>query len=218
MKNIPLFVLIACVGLIVGWQCASKSVHTEAEGQPAEEHLVTDQQAAPEARLSENELFSRMSSEALINIYGNPVRSLASLAHPVKGIRFSPYTYIDTVKSVVLKPVDFEKLDTTIYRKWGVYDGEGSTIRLRFMEYYRQFVMNRNYIATKEISVDTLPKRGNSLNNIREVYPNAKVIEYYVPDSNPKTGGFDWHALRLVYEKYENKWYLVAIVQDQWTS
>ena len=57
---------------------------------------------------------------------------------------------------------------------------------------------------------------GNSLNNLIEIYPSADFVEFYYGGSE-KYDGMDWRALRLVFEEYKGKPYLIAIVNDQWT-
>jgi hypothetical protein len=38
-----------------------------------------------------------------------------------------------------------------------------------------------------------------------------------VPGAKPEYAGLDWASLLLVFEQYESRWYLVALVHDQWT-
>jgi len=42
-------------------------------------------------------------------------------------------------------------------------------------------------------------------------------INGYFPSFNPDYAGMDWKSLRLVFEQYEGRWYLVGIINNQWT-
>ena len=55
------------------------------------------------------------------------------------------------------------------------------------------------------------------LENQFEVYDNPIIVEYYFPGFNPEYEGMDWKSLRLVFEQYEDNWYLVGIIHNQWT-
>jgi hypothetical protein len=58
---------------------------------------------------------------------------------------------------------------------------------------------------------------GNSINNINTAYPKSDYIENYFSGFNKKYEGMDWRALRLVFQKEGDRYYLVGIVHDQWT-
>ena len=58
---------------------------------------------------------------------------------------------------------------------------------------------------------------GNMLENQFKVYHNPIVVEYYFPGMNPDYGGLDWRSLRLVFEQFEGQWYLVGIINNEWT-
>lgn len=52
-------------------------------------------------------------------------------------------------------------------------------------------------------------------NNIEHAYPNAVFVEYYVPGTKDLSG-VDWSSVGLVFEKDNDRWYLVGLVHDQW--
>ncbi len=98
---------------------------------------------------------------------------------------------------------------------WGSYDGSGEPIILTVCEYLRKFVYSHDFADAFQVSYNQPIKTGNTTNNIRDVYHNPIVVEYYIPDSDAKK--MDWSSLRIVFEKYEQSWYLVGIVHDAWT-
>ena len=139
---------------------------------------------------------------------------LASLVHPKKGLRFSPYELVDD-KSVVLTR---RQLRTALNNKkiynWGQYDGSGEKIELTFSDYYDQFVYNVDFLNAPGLDFNSTNGVGNLTNNMRQFYPNGNWIEYHFPAQYQKN---DWYSLWLVFENYNNKWYLVAIVHGRWT-
>lgn len=143
---------------------------------------------------------------------------LATLAHPEKGVRFTPYAYVDLENNVVLKADEIKNImaDSRSFL-WGHYDGSGEPMNLPFGEYFDKFVWDRDfseaYLEMKNQSIGS----GNSINNIEEAYPEGQYYEYHFPGFDPQYEGMDWVSLRLVFEKYEEKWYLVGVVHAQWT-
>jgi len=131
---------------------------------------------------------------------------------------FSPYGFIDTVGSKRLSSADF----LTAIRKnwiltWGSFDGTGEPIKLTVAAYLQKFVYNADFLNAEAESYNQVMKQGNSVNNLREIFPNAQFVEYHFSGFDPKYKGMDWTSLRLVFEKENDDYYLVAIVHDQWT-
>lgn len=142
---------------------------------------------------------------------------LSDFINPLKGVRFTPYANINLQKNIIFTKDEIKHIsnNTTKYH-WGDYDGSGFPINMTFTEYYGKFVYDKDFANTKQVSMNNTIGHGNSLNNISTVYPDASYVEYYIPGSE-KTAGMDWASLRLVFEKYEENWFLVGVVHDQWT-
>lgn len=136
----------------------------------------------------------------------------------IDGVRFSPYGYIDTANTKKLTPEDFL---TSINKKWtltwGSYDGTGDPIKLTVPAYLKKFVYNADYVNAEAVGYNAVMKQGNSTNNIKELYPNRHFIDYHFSGFDQKNKGMDWTSLRLVFEKEDGQYFLVAIVHDQWT-
>jgi hypothetical protein len=145
------------------------------------------------------------------------VETLARLAHPRKGVRFEPYPFLGEAGGVVLEADEIElALEHPKKRVWGSYDGSGHPIELTFAEYFDQFVRIPEP-GSAEVGIDRMIGSGNTFNNIAEVYPNATILELHHPGSDPQYGGMDWQSVRFVFERYDSRLALVAIVHDQWT-
>ena len=164
---------------------------------------------------------SPLAREAELVLEALQARNMSELAahvHPVKGLRFSPYIHIDPKRSVVLQAGELAKaLGDPRPRRWGSEDGTGDPIVRSFASYYARFVYDRDFLAASARRVNEFGGKSTTKPNVRELYPDATVIEAHVPGAKPEYGGLDWASLLLVFEQYESRWYLVALVHDQWT-
>lgn len=144
--------------------------------------------------------------------------SLSSVIHPDKNLRFSPYTYVDSASDLVFTAEEIKTLlnSDKVY-KWGKYDGSGEDIELTFKDYISEFVYDKDFINADEVIYDRYTDRGNTINNVFEFYPDAKVIEFYFSGFNPEFEGLDWVSLKLVFEEKNGIWYLTGLVHDCWT-
>ncbi len=151
-------------------------------------------------------------------LHDRDMADLARHVHPVKGLRFSPYIDVDPKRSVVLQAAVLPKaLDDPKPRRWGIEDGTGDPIVRSFASYFARFVYDRDFLSAGQRRVNEFGGKSTTRPNVREVYPDATVIEAHVPGTKPEYGGLDWASLLLVFEQYESRWYLVALVHDQWT-
>ncbi len=140
---------------------------------------------------------------------------LSTYTHPEKGIRFSPYIYVQKDSHLVFKVDSIKNLlnDTKVYT-WGTYDGSGFPIELTPKEYYDQFVYSRDFANVAKITYNDISNYNTQ--KILETYPQSTIVEYYYPGTDPKFEGMDWQSLRLVFEEFNGTWYLVGIVHDEW--
>lgn len=181
---------------------------------------INAQQVSVSSKLSPKQakaVISKKAKATVEAIKNKNMKQLKTMIHPDKGVRFSPYTYVDKKSDLVFKPSQIGKLPTskTVYT-WGAYDGSGNPIKATFNQYYRNFIYDRDYKNMKKVGYNQTIGKGNTVNNIRKVYPNSIVVEYYFGGTK-KYSGMDWSSLKLVYEKKGSKWYLVGIVHDEWT-
>ncbi|WP_156940319.1 copper amine oxidase N-terminal domain-containing protein, partial [Paenibacillus forsythiae] len=144
--------------------------------------------------------------------------ALASMVHSSRGVRFTPYGYVDTAKDIVLSRSQIAAVgaDGTV-RTWGAFDGTGDPIKLTFAQYYDRFIYSADFAAALEIGYNQTIGTGNSLDNARNVYPDAILVEYHYDGFDPQYAGMDWQSLRLVFVKEGGQWMLAGIIHDQWT-
>jgi hypothetical protein len=163
-------------------------------------------------------------AQAILALRDHDMPALAGLVHPVKGVTFSPYTYVHPLQGqpgeadLVFSRDQLQGLwdDPTVYH-WGAYDGSGLPIDLTFQEYYAEFVYDVDFAQPEQIGFGEVIGQGNTINNIADVWPNAVTVEYHFSGFDPQYAGMDWRSLRLVFEQADGVWALVGIVHDQWT-
>lgn len=164
-------------------------------------------------------IIEKRAKEVLTAIKNYDMEKLADAIHPNKGVRFSPYGYVDVKNHLTFTAEEVKKLgaDSKTYH-WGYYDGSGEPITLNFSDYYKKFIYDVDFVNAEQVGYNKTLGHGNSLNNSFDVYKNPIIVEYYFSGFDPQYEGMDWKSLRLVFEKKDDTWYLVGIIHDQWTS
>ena len=228
MKKFILSILLIIV--VVMTACGNEKVNEEKEvSKHVEEEQGVEETVEQEAGEGEEEpnedqvevddtaLVKERADEVLQLLKEKNAKELSEYVHPKKGLLFSPYVFIKedavTFKQENVKGF-FGNHEAYI---WGAYDGSGEEIKLTPGEYYAKFIYDGSYEQADEIEVDNEKARGNTIRNIKEVFPDAHTVEYFIKGTE-EYGNMDWKALNLVFEKDEQgEWKLVAIVHDQWT-
>lgn len=157
-------------------------------------------------------------ADAVINaLAARDLEKVAEFVHPEMGVRLSPYTYVEEVH-LVFMPEDLPGLvgSDQVYL-WGAYDGTGDPIELTFDGYYERFLYSADFANPEVMAVDEELGWSSMINNIPEFYPGASFVEYHFSGFNPDYGGLDWVSLRLVFIQEDGVWFLVGMVNDQWT-
>ncbi|MCI5703879.1 MAG: hypothetical protein MR272_01495 [Pseudoflavonifractor sp.] len=219
-KTFILCLLTLLIGAALGWgvgQFANPALPRAAS--PAA--LITaPASAAPQAALDQGDngpLLER-GQAVLKAMKARDYPALAALAHPEKGVRFTPYSTVDPDSDLELTS---ERLaaageDSRAYT-WGISDGKGSPLVYTIPDYFALFVFNADYTTAPLIGVDTVLESGNALENASDAYPEGRYVEYHFPGLVPENQGFDWCSLKLVFEVWENDWYLTGVIHSQWT-
>ena len=146
--------------------------------------------------------------------------AFANYIHPVEGIRFSPYGFIDTVHDIKLTKQKFineagKSVQDMII--WGEFDGTGDPIKMTLNNYMQRFIYDVDFVKPEKRSVNKFIGAGNSLNNLEMVYKNCDFTESNFSGFDKKYEGMDWRSLRLVFKVRDRKFFLVGIVHDEWT-
>ncbi|MBS4198115.1 hypothetical protein KHA93_00385 [Bacillus sp. FJAT-49732] len=143
--------------------------------------------------------------------------NLSDYVHSEKGLLFSPYVFINQESVVFHKNEISDLLNDKNKYLWGYYDGKGEEIELTTSEYFAKFLSAEKFIKDGLVLVDDLKERGNIKNNIKDIFPQSKTVEYFL-EGTQENDGMDRESIILVFEKDQNgMWKLVAIVNDGWT-
>lgn len=159
------------------------------------------------------------SLEVLELIKDKNYEELADHIHPEKGVRFSPYFFVDPANHQVLTPQQVEDLSqNSALINWGTFDGTGDTISLNFNDYYDRFIFDHDYTSAPLTGINIPVGVGNIMDNVSIEYPDGEFMEYHFTGFDPQYEGMDWRSLRLVFEESNGTLYLVAIVHGEWTT
>ncbi len=147
------------------------------------------------------------------------MEDLAEYVHPVKGVRFSPYDYIDLSNDIVFSADDVATLNSnTLVYTWGQHHGSGDPISMNFNDYYDNYIFDLDFTNPQMIGNQMIIGKGNMINNIVEAYPGGSFCELHFAVIDPQYSGMDWRSLRLIFEDYNGLWYLVGISHGEWTT
>ena len=148
---------------------------------------------------------------------GKDYASIINDIHPTRGVRFSMYAYVHLDKDKVFSREQFAQYlnQSKVRFTWGELDGAGETLIVPLPVYLDTWIDAEKF-DTARITANTFESRGNMINNVNEAYPNSDVVDFYYRGSD-EYDGMDWRGMRLVFDDYQGKRYLVAIINDQWT-
>lgn len=170
------------------------------------------------------EAIAARAAQIILALRDRDLEEVGRLAHPAKGVRFSPYTFVRAVagapegEDLVFSAMQLAGLgpDATVYH-WGRFEGSGEPIDLTFAEYYEAFVYDVDFARPDVVGFGQMVGQGNIVNNIATVYPEGLTVEYHFEGFEPPYAGMDWRSLRLVLEPDMGRWSLVGVVHDEWT-
>ncbi len=157
-----------------------------------------------------------VAEQAVQALKARDMNALANLIHPAKGVHFAPYATLSLEHDRHFTPTELRAAirDSKPY-VWGEEDGSGAPVTLSFRNYFDRFVYDRDFAAAKPLFNADPPRKSNSADNARQLYPTAVIVTYHAPATTKN--GMDFRNLRLVFERFEDKWVLVHIAHDQWT-
>lgn len=146
--------------------------------------------------------------------------ALSKTVHPEFGVVFSPRATVtlSTNRYFQAEQVALFGTDTNMY-VWGVLSGSGDPIEMTPKDYFAKFVFDKDYTAAPIIGVNHIVRSGNALENITDVFPNVKYVDFHVTGSGKDSAGdLAWSSLRLGFEEYEGNLWLTVIIHSEWTE
>ncbi|WP_201584593.1 hypothetical protein [Psychrobacter jeotgali] len=157
---------------------------------------------------------SRIQRALANNDYARIVKDI----HPTRGVRFSMYAYVRPESDKVFTRAQFAQYlqEPKIRFTWGALDGTGEPLVIPLPEYLDTWVDASTFNESTP-SINEFKHSGNMINNINKIYQNSDFVEFYYKGTE-EYAGMDWRIMRLVFDEYQGQRYLVAIVNEQWTT
>ena len=166
--------------------------------------------------ISKEKIIKETNDNVLKALKNHDYKQFAEFIHPEKGVRFSMYAFVDPKEDKHFSKADFEKYHPTkTIFTWGTLDGSGDLYKATIDDYFVKWVYSKDFV-TGQFSLNQFQGKGNSLNNLKEIYPKADFTENFIKGSQANAE-MDWKCLRLVFEELQGKYYLVGVINDQWT-
>lgn len=199
---VPLRSAMESMGASIRWDASTRTAEIQASLSPAEA----------------KDAIGLIAEKTILALKNRDFTTLSNLSSREKGVLFVPYSYIDLKRNISLPREKLaEGFDHTKIYLWGEEDGTGFPISVTFESYYDRYVYSNDFASAPKVGYNQMLGSGNSLNNIRMIYPESIVVEYYFDGFNPVYEGMDWRSLRLVFEQEADTWVLVAIIHNEWT-
>lgn len=142
---------------------------------------------------------------------------LAGLAHPSKGVRFSPYAYLSATNITLSAAQLRSGFTDPTKRTWGITDGRGDAITVTFADYSRSYIYSRDFAASTRTAYNRTIGQGNTIDNTASVYPDAILFEAYDPGPDPRLTDVQWQCVRLLFERSGERWFLIGVIHGEWT-
>lgn len=165
---------------------------------------------------NKEENLRKLNDEILSALKNKDYKKFAEFIHPEKGIRFSMYAFISVNEDKHFSKSDFIQYQPkkTVFT-WGARDGSGELYKASLSQYLKDWVFVKDFTQS-QYSLNTFQGGGNSLNNVKEIYPGTDFTENYLKSAD-KSNEMDWHTLRFVFQQWDGQYYLIAVINDRWT-
>lgn len=167
-------------------------------------------------RLTDKELLD-LSSDVIALVAEKDYAALMAYIHP-DGLTFTPYSTVGEDDRTVEHDDFLAASESESSILWGHWDGSGENLSMTFDEYWGRFVWNTDYQSADTVTPNKITISGNAVENVQELYQGAQFVEYAVDSYLGYDDGTDWSTLKLVFVRYDNQWYLRAIIHAEWTA
>ncbi len=141
---------------------------------------------------------------------------IGNISNPETGVLFSPYATISTQSARVFTPSEIKAFarDKRSY-VWGIYYESGEPIEMTSSDYFARFVFDRDFTRAKLVGIKHIVRSGNSLENISEVFPDMRYIDFHIPSSD--ADDMNWGSLRLGFTAYGESLMLSLVLHSEYT-
>lgn len=168
--------------------------------------------------LDYQKLLAGREQKVIMALKQRDMNALAAYVHPGKGVRFSPYIFINPDSDLVFSAERIRWFfQDRKERIWGYYEDTATPLKLTNEAYFKSYIYDDNYVFADKINFNREIKGSLTAGNVFEVYPKAIVVEYLCSKNGNPDEDSAWRDLKLVFTAEEKTWYLVGIIHDQWT-
>ncbi|MFC3161100.1 hypothetical protein SAMN05443633_101172 [Chryseobacterium arachidis] len=211
MKKLIILVFVIC--LVACKKNPDKFINDKTD---STEQIKSDNVDTVQTEANKDAALKQINEEIVQVLKDKDYKKFAEFIHPEKGVRFSMYAFVNPKEDKNFSKADFVKYQPTkTLFTWGAMDGSGDVYKATISDYLSEWVYSKDFV-TAQVSFNEFQGRGNSLNNLKQIYSKADFTENFIKGSEANSE-MDWKCLRLVFEKYQGKYYLVGVVNDQWT-
>jgi hypothetical protein len=219
-RFVQLFLVAATVSFATS--CSDKTAQEGNSAANADSIAAkVDSVASPKVASVDSATLVQRAKEILQFAAKKEYAKIADYIHPTKGIRFSPYTYVDTAEHKHFTAAEFrEQVEKNAKKKvlWGTSDPLGEDILLTVEGYFKEFGYDKKYLEEGSFGFNQVIGSSTVINNIEEAYPGATFVEaYWVPKDEEKAP-YEWGSVRLVFEEVNGQSYLVGWIHDAWST
>lgn len=130
---------------------------------------------------------------------------LANFIHPTLGIR---------LEDVVLKVENFRSLISNKNKiNWGIIGPVDDSTILPVTDYFKKYVYDQDYLNSDKFNINKIINNCNDIVNTQGPFKNSDFVECYFNHGNDVVCR---NSLDLFFQKYNEKYYLIGIIQDSW--
>lgn len=214
MKKLPY--LFALLSLLF---CSKQETTVTSDKYMETSKVIKDSVTQPEATKDTLDVVERLkviNNEVLQSLKLKDYTKFSTFIHPEKGVTFSMYSYVNPQKDKHFSLADFRKYSSSSIKfTWGEKDGTGDPLILSLKDYLEQWVFKKDFTQS-QFSLNSYHGQGNTINNIRKIYEGS-LVENYIRGTE-EYGLMDWNSLFFVFSVYKGKYYLVAVINNSWTT
>lgn len=176
---------------------------------------------APEPPISDSTMIVELAHALMGFAADKQYAKIADDIHPTKGIRFSPYPYVDVKEHKHFTADEFRAQVNAHAKKkvlWGTSDPLGEKMNFTVEAYFKSYGYDMDYLEKGKWAYNEGLGHSTTIDNSAEVYPGDNFVDFYYGGDDPDNEPFNWGSIRLVFEMVDGKPYVVAWIHNAWST
>jgi hypothetical protein len=221
-KQLAMICATAAMAVVAAAAPVSKSHSKKAPQHPAKQQ----QRRMPGSKYSPaqaKKIIAERAQKVVLALKTNDTDILSQYVHPEWGVRIipsiHPYKTDQIFSRAQVKPL--AQSDKIYF--WG-YDPRtesndyiNGALRKTWTQYLHDNLYTHDFAASHDILYNTITSPGNNVNTLKQDYPDAILVRYYMPG---RPDSHDWKELWLIWQRTSkgSDWYLAGIGCAVWGS